>query len=54
MFYHLKIMLRNLRRNGIYSGISIAGLALSLAACIFIMLWVKQEFSHEKLITYHY
>ena len=47
MFYHLKIMLRNLRRSGIYSGINIAGLAISLAACIFIMLWVKQELSYD-------
>jgi len=48
MFYHLKIILRNLRRSGIYSFINIAGLAVSLAACILIMLWVWHELSYDK------
>jgi len=32
MFYQLKITLRNLRQNGLYSAINIGGLAVSLAA----------------------
>jgi ABC-type antimicrobial peptide transport system permease subunit len=34
MFYHLKIMLRNLRRGGFYSAINIGGLAIGMAAAI--------------------
>jgi len=47
MFQH-KITFRNLRRGGIYSAINIAGLAISLAACILILLWVWDELSYEK------
>jgi len=48
MFYHLKIILRNLRSNGLYSIINIAGLAVSLTACILILLWVQDEWSFDK------
>ena len=48
MFYHLKIAIRTFRRNGIYSGINIAGMAISLAACILIMLWVWDELSYDR------
>ena len=46
--YNIKIAIRNLRRNGIYSGINTAGLAISLAACILIMLWVWDELSFDR------
>ncbi len=45
MFYNLKIMFRNLYRDGLYSIINIAGLAVSLAICILIILWVRDELS---------
>ena len=48
MFFHLKIMLRNLNRNGLYSAINISGLAISLAVCILISLWVKDELSYDR------
>ena len=48
MLYHLKIILRNLFQNGLYSVINIAGLAISLAAVILIMLWVNDELSYDK------
>ena len=48
MFYNLKITLRNLRRNGLYSAINISGLAVSLAVCILISLWVKDELSYDR------
>ena len=48
MFYNLKIAFRNLRRNGLYSIISIAGLAISLAVCSFILLWVQDEKSFDR------
>ena len=34
MFFHLKIFLRKLRRDGIYSVINIGGLAIGMAAAI--------------------
>jgi len=51
-FYHLKIMLRNLRRNGLYSVINISGLAISLSVCILISLWVKDELSYDRFYKY--
>ena len=48
MFYNLKIAIRNLRRNGIYSVINIAGLAVSLAAVIIIALWVENELTFNR------
>jgi len=43
MFYHLKIFLRNMRRNVTYSGINIAGLSIGIAASVLIFLWVYHE-----------
>jgi len=48
MFYNLKITIRNLHRNGLYSAINIGGLAVSLAVCILISLWVKDELSYDR------
>jgi ABC-type antimicrobial peptide transport system permease subunit len=48
MFYNLKITIRNLYRNGLYSAINIGGLAVSLAVCILISLWVKDELSYDR------
>ena len=48
MFYHLKIMMRNLRHQRLYAWINIAGLSVSLAAVIFITLWVYDELSFDK------
>ena len=48
MFYNLKIAFRNLSKNCFYSIISIVGLAVSLAACSFILLWVQDEKSYDR------
>ena len=48
MFYNLKIAIRNLRRNGLYSIINIFGLTVSLATCILITLWVYDEWSYDR------
>ena len=48
MFYNLKIAIRNLRRNGLYSAINITGLTVSLATCILISLWVYDELSYDR------
>jgi len=50
MFKYIKITIRNLRRSGVYSIINIAGLAMSLATCAFIALWVQDETSID---TFH-
>ena len=48
MFYNLKITIRNLRRNGLYSVINIVGLTVSLVTCILISLWVYEELSYDR------
>jgi len=44
----LIISLRNLTRNKTYSLINIAGLAIGMACCLMIMLWVQNEFSYDR------
>ncbi len=50
---YLKIAFRNLRRHKGYAFINMAGLALGIACCILILLWVKDEMAtnrfHEKI-----
>ena len=48
MFYHLKIIIRNLTRDRLYSVIHITGLAVSLVAVIFFILWVLDEVSYDR------
>lgn len=45
---YLKIAIRNLRRNKIYSFINIAGLSMGLACAMLIILYVKDEVSFDK------
>ena len=48
MFKHyLKIALKHLLKNRLYSAINIIGLAVGLAACLLIMLFVRDEFSYD-------
>ncbi len=45
---YLHVAARNLRRNGVYSAINIAGLGLALA-CVFVILqYLKQELSYDR------
>jgi len=44
---YLKVALRNLLRHKVYSVINIAGLAVGMAACIVIMLWVIFNLSFD-------
>jgi ABC-type antimicrobial peptide transport system permease subunit len=46
-FYNLKIAIRNLQRNGLYSWINVVGLAVSIATVVFIMLWILHELSFD-------
>jgi ABC-type antimicrobial peptide transport system permease subunit len=45
---YLRIALRNLSRNKIYSTLNIAGLALGMAVALLIGLWVADEFNANK------
>lgn len=44
---YLTVTMRNLMRHKLYGAISVLGLALGLACCIFIMLWVQDELSYD-------
>ncbi|MFC1565021.1 ABC transporter permease [candidate division KSB1 bacterium] len=44
---YLKITLRNIRKQKLYSVINISGLALGMSACFLILLWVKNEMSFD-------
>ena len=48
IFFHLKIMLRNLQRGGIYSVINVGGLAIGMAAAILILAWIYHEWSFDR------
>jgi putative ABC transport system permease protein len=43
-----KIIFRNLQKNSLFSSISILGMAISLASCILIALYVSDELSYDK------
>ena len=45
---YLKITWRNIRNNKIYSLINIMGLAVGMACCILILLWIQDELSYDK------
>ena len=45
---YLKIAWRNVKRHKLYSFINIAGMAMGIACCILILLWVHQEMSWDR------
>ena len=45
---YLKISIRNIRKHKGYSFINIAGLAIGMACCILIFLWVQDEISFDR------
>ncbi|MBV6442826.1 MAG: ABC transporter permease [Haliscomenobacteraceae bacterium CHB4] len=45
---YLKLAVRNLRKNGLYSFLNIAGLAIGIAACLLIVLYVAHELSYDR------
>jgi len=45
---YLKISLRNIRKYKGYASINIAGLAMGMAVCILIFLWVQDEWSFDR------
>jgi putative ABC transport system permease protein len=48
---YIKIALRNLRKHRGYSLINISGLAIGMACCILILLWVQDELSFDRFHT---
>ncbi|MFC1619733.1 ABC transporter permease [Candidatus Neomarinimicrobiota bacterium] len=50
-FSYIKIALRNVVRQKLYSGINILGLAIGVAACIIILLYVQDELSYDRWNT---
>ncbi len=43
----LKIALRNLRKNPLVSTLNISGLAIGVAVCLFIGVWMHRELSYD-------
>ena len=48
---YLKLTFRNIWRHKGYSFINIFGLAIGLAACLLILLWVQDEWSYDRFHT---
>src|SRR6185295_6871864 len=48
---YLKIALRNLSRNKVYSLINILGLSLGVACCLLLTLYIQDEFSFDRYHT---
>ncbi len=45
---YLRVALRSLFRNKLYSAINIFGLAIGMTACLMIFLWVRHEVSYDR------
>jgi len=45
---YLKIALRTIKKHKVYSFINIAGLAVGITCCVFILLWVQDELSYDR------
>jgi putative ABC transport system permease protein len=45
---YLKIAFRNIKKNRSYSFINIIGLAIGMAACLLLFLWVQNELSYDR------
>ena len=49
---YIKISIRNLRRHPGYSLINVVGLAIGMAACILILLYIRDELSYDRQHEY--
>ncbi|HEX5264872.1 MAG TPA: ABC transporter permease, partial [Phenylobacterium sp.] len=50
---YLAAALRNLQRNGLYAGITIAGLAVGFASALLIGLYLRHELTYDRFIAGH-
>ncbi|MDP8220099.1 MAG: ABC transporter permease, partial [Candidatus Stygibacter frigidus] len=48
---YVKIAIRNILRNKLYSLINILGLTIGITACLLIMLFINYEFSYENMFA---
>ena len=48
LFNYIKPAFRNLRKNSLYTALNISGLAIGVAACLLIMLFVANELSYDR------
>ncbi len=48
LYNYLKVAFRNIRKQKFYSAINILGLAIGLAICLLIMLFIKDEMSYDQ------
>ena len=49
---YLTVTFRNIRRQKMYSLINISGLAIGLASCLLLLLWVRDELSFDRFHTH--
>lgn len=47
---YIRVTVRNLLKNRVYSFINITGLAVGIVCCILILLWVNDEVSYDKFL----
>lgn len=47
---YIRVTVRNLFKNSVYSFINITGLAVGIVCCILILLWVNDEVSYDKFL----
>ncbi len=52
-FNYLKIALRNIRKHKAFSFINITGLAVGMACCVLILLWIRDELSYDRFHQNH-
>ena len=45
---YLKIAIRSLLKNSVYSFINISGLSIGIASAVLILLWVADEYSYDR------
>ena len=50
---YLAAAFRNLSRNRLYAGVTIAGLSIGFAAAMLIGLFVRDEFSYDRFVPGH-
>src|SRR5258706_12352971 len=48
---YLKIAFRSLRKKKIYTAINVVGLAVSVGACLLIVLYVREELSYDSFFS---
>ncbi len=46
---HVRIFIRHINRHKLYAFINISGLAVGMAACILILLFIQSEVSYENM-----